>query len=68
MPEDKQILHSVQNDVSGHPGDSSHPEQSEGSLDDSKIPWHFWIGVTLVGLYLVYRVIELVVMGFTNIF
>lgn len=46
-----------------------HPELSEGSPDDDpKIPWHFWIGVVLVGIYLGYRFVQLIVMGFTNLF
>ncbi len=40
----------------------------EGSDLDGKIPWHFWILVVLVSLYLAYRLIQLGIMAFQSIF
>jgi predicted amidophosphoribosyltransferase len=31
---------------------------------DHKIPWHFWVGVAAAGLYLGWRLIQLVLMAF----
>lgn len=36
--------------------------------DDPKIPWHFWIGVGLVCLYLGFRLIQGLILGFNAIF
>lgn len=52
--------------------DTSHPERSEGSHpemeDEPTIPWHFWIAVVLIGLYLGYRFIQLLVLAGRAIF
>ncbi len=36
--------------------------------DDPKIPWHFWIGVSLAGIYLGYRFIEVLILAVQAIF
>lgn len=36
--------------------------------DEPKIPWHFWIGVALVALYLFYRLIQGLIFVYKSIF
>ncbi|HMS25734.1 MAG TPA: hypothetical protein PKB15_08650 [Acidimicrobiia bacterium] len=36
--------------------------------DDPKIPWHFWIGVSLAGIYLGYRFVQMLILAIRAIF
>jgi hypothetical protein len=38
------------------------------SEDDDKIPWHFWIAIVLIGLYLAFRFIQLTILALRAIF
>ena len=35
---------------------------------DTKIPWHFWVIVCLVVIYLGYRLVQMLILGFNAIF
>lgn len=48
--------------------DESVPADFDEDLDDVKIPWHFWVLVGLVGLYIGWRFIQLGVNAWQNLF
>ena len=44
------------------------PSQARDDNDDPKIPWHFWIGVSLAGIYLGYRFVQMLILAIQAIF
>ena len=51
--------------------DLKNPSQLSENEDfelDTKIPWHFWVIVCLVVIYLGYRLVQMLILGFNAIF